>query len=416
MTFAHASLPRKPGVSRWLVEGGYDWLAERLFPRVNAQRLMLEYDDARSGIVRAARGTCRRTRSAVLGLVTTKSGRRETVDELAARIEEASAFCPLERLALSPQCGFATSVLGNALTVDDQRAKLRDDRRDRPGRLGMTVLLTGIDLTLDEVVRVARRGASRSSSRRSRSSRCVRPVRSSSTRSRRGRARSTASRRVSACGRTFAIDGGPGALQPACSSADTSSLRAGRLRRTSCGRRCCKLANGFAQGYRPGFAPSSPSASSTALNDGATPHVRMLGSVGQADLAANADLVHGVLEDFELAAGEALVAGRQQRVLDRVSPRSRSRTARRLLDGLDVAGALDLEAFAANPSLDRRGRCARRGRTRASARPLTRLRELLDGSYLWNRAAAEPPGSPHLSRRCRRCSAPPGDALGYVEG
>src|SRR5262249_56487981 len=62
---------------------------------------------------------------AVLGLVTTKSGRRETVAELAARIEEASAFCPLEQLALSPQCGFATSVLGNDLTVDDERAKLR---------------------------------------------------------------------------------------------------------------------------------------------------------------------------------------------------------------------------------------------------------------------------------------------------
>jgi 5-methyltetrahydropteroyltriglutamate--homocysteine methyltransferase len=61
---------------------------------------------------------------AVLGLVTTKSGRRETVTELAARIEEASAFCPLPRLALSPQCGFATSVIGNTLTPDDQRAKL----------------------------------------------------------------------------------------------------------------------------------------------------------------------------------------------------------------------------------------------------------------------------------------------------
>jgi 5-methyltetrahydropteroyltriglutamate--homocysteine methyltransferase len=64
-------------------------------------------------------------KTAVLGLVTTKSGRRETVDELTARIREASAFCPLERLALSPQCGFATSVLGNALTVEDQEAKLR---------------------------------------------------------------------------------------------------------------------------------------------------------------------------------------------------------------------------------------------------------------------------------------------------
>jgi 5-methyltetrahydropteroyltriglutamate--homocysteine methyltransferase len=110
--------------SRWLVEGGYDWLAGRLFPRVKAQRLLLEYDDPRSGsfepLDRVPEG-----KIAVLGLVTTKTGRRETVDELLARISEATAYCRLERLALSPQCGFATSVLGNALTVDDQRAKLR---------------------------------------------------------------------------------------------------------------------------------------------------------------------------------------------------------------------------------------------------------------------------------------------------
>ena len=62
---------------------------------------------------------------AVLGLVTTKTGRRETVDELTARIREAAAYVPLERLALSPQCGFATSIVGNALTVEDERAKLR---------------------------------------------------------------------------------------------------------------------------------------------------------------------------------------------------------------------------------------------------------------------------------------------------
>ena len=110
--------------SRWLVEGGYDWLAERLFPRVNAERLLLEYDDARSGSFEPLRAVPE-GKIAVLGLVTTKSGRRETVEELSARIEEASAFCPLEQLALSPQCGFATSILGNALTIEDQRAKLR---------------------------------------------------------------------------------------------------------------------------------------------------------------------------------------------------------------------------------------------------------------------------------------------------
>jgi len=56
--------------------------------------------------------------------VTTKTPRRETVDELAGRIREASRYVPLERLALSPQCGFATSILGNALTIEDERAKL----------------------------------------------------------------------------------------------------------------------------------------------------------------------------------------------------------------------------------------------------------------------------------------------------
>jgi 5-methyltetrahydropteroyltriglutamate--homocysteine methyltransferase len=110
--------------SRWLVEGGYDWLAERLFPRVRADRLLLEYDDHRSGSFEPL-ASVPEGKIAVLGLVTTKNGRRETVGELAARIREASAFCPLERLALSPQCGFATSVLGNDLTLDDERAKLR---------------------------------------------------------------------------------------------------------------------------------------------------------------------------------------------------------------------------------------------------------------------------------------------------
>ena len=61
----------------------------------------------------------------VLGLVTTKTTRRETPAELKQRIEEASALVPLERLALSPQCGFATSVIGNRITVDDQKRKLR---------------------------------------------------------------------------------------------------------------------------------------------------------------------------------------------------------------------------------------------------------------------------------------------------
>jgi 5-methyltetrahydropteroyltriglutamate--homocysteine methyltransferase len=110
--------------SRWLVEGGYDWLAERLFPRINATRLMLEYDDARSGTFEALRAVPE-DKTVVLGLVTTKTARRETVEELTARIVEASAYVPLERLALSPQCGFATSVVGNSISIEVEQAKLR---------------------------------------------------------------------------------------------------------------------------------------------------------------------------------------------------------------------------------------------------------------------------------------------------
>ncbi len=64
-------------------------------------------------------------KTVVLGLVTTKSPRRETVEGLSARIREAARYIPLERLALSPQCGFSTSIIGNRISVEDQRRKLR---------------------------------------------------------------------------------------------------------------------------------------------------------------------------------------------------------------------------------------------------------------------------------------------------
>lgn len=110
--------------SRWLVAGGYDWLAPRTFPRIRAQRLLLEYDDPRSGTFEPL-AEVPDDKMVVLGLVTTKSPRRDTVGELARRIQEASAFFPLERLALSPQCGFASSIVGNLISFEDQRAKLR---------------------------------------------------------------------------------------------------------------------------------------------------------------------------------------------------------------------------------------------------------------------------------------------------
>jgi 5-methyltetrahydropteroyltriglutamate--homocysteine methyltransferase len=94
-----------------------------VFQGVHAQRLLLEYDDERSGSFQPLREVPD-DKVVVLGLVTTKSPRQETVEELHRRIREASGHIDLERLAISPQCGFATSVLGNSLSFDDQRRKL----------------------------------------------------------------------------------------------------------------------------------------------------------------------------------------------------------------------------------------------------------------------------------------------------
>ncbi len=99
-------------------------IAKPIFQRIRAQRLLLEYDDARSGSFEPLNDVPD-DKMVVLGLVTTKTPRRETPTELKQRIEEASALVPLERLALSPQCGFATSVIGNRITVEDQKRKLR---------------------------------------------------------------------------------------------------------------------------------------------------------------------------------------------------------------------------------------------------------------------------------------------------
>jgi len=110
-------------MSRWLVAGSYEPIARQVFGRTHAQRLLLEYDDERSGSFEALRSVPE-DKMVVLGLVTTKSSHRETVEELAERIQAAGRYVELERLALSPQCGFASSVVGNAVTVDDERVKL----------------------------------------------------------------------------------------------------------------------------------------------------------------------------------------------------------------------------------------------------------------------------------------------------
>ena len=109
--------------SRWLVTGGYEAIAKPVFQNVRADRLLLEYDDERSGGFDPLR-LVPDDKLVVLGLVTTKSARLEDGAELRRRIQEAAELTGIERLALGTQCGFSTSIVGNALGIDDQRAKL----------------------------------------------------------------------------------------------------------------------------------------------------------------------------------------------------------------------------------------------------------------------------------------------------
>jgi methionine synthase II (cobalamin-independent) len=110
--------------SRWLVAGDYEPIAGRIFPHLRAQRLLLEYDAPRAGGFEPLRHV-RADAMVVLGLVSTKSARLESGPELEARVREAARHVDLERLAISPQCGFASSILGNALGESDEIAKLR---------------------------------------------------------------------------------------------------------------------------------------------------------------------------------------------------------------------------------------------------------------------------------------------------
>jgi methionine synthase II (cobalamin-independent) len=126
---------RRPGVtlaihlcrgnnrSHWYAEGGYDSIAEKLFGTMEVDRFLLEYDDERSGTFQPLRFVPK-GKTVVLGLISSKRPQLEKADVLARRIDEASRFVPLENLAVSPQCGFASTMEGNLLTEDDQWAKL----------------------------------------------------------------------------------------------------------------------------------------------------------------------------------------------------------------------------------------------------------------------------------------------------
>jgi 5-methyltetrahydropteroyltriglutamate--homocysteine methyltransferase len=109
--------------SMWHREGHYDAIAEKLFNGLDHQRLLLEYDTERAGTFEALRFVPK-GKLVVLGLITTKVGRVETVDELRRRIDEAARYLSLEHLAISPQCGFASSIRGNLLTEEEQFRKL----------------------------------------------------------------------------------------------------------------------------------------------------------------------------------------------------------------------------------------------------------------------------------------------------
>jgi 5-methyltetrahydropteroyltriglutamate--homocysteine methyltransferase len=109
--------------SMWAVEGGYDAIAEQLFTGIHVDRLLLEYDSPRSGTFAPLRFVPD-DKHVVLGLITTKEPELEEADLLKRRIEEASQHVALDRLALSPQCGFASSLPGNLVTEEIQRAKL----------------------------------------------------------------------------------------------------------------------------------------------------------------------------------------------------------------------------------------------------------------------------------------------------
>jgi 5-methyltetrahydropteroyltriglutamate--homocysteine methyltransferase len=111
--------------SSWMAQGGYDHVAEALFGELAVDGFFLEYDDARSGGFAPLRFVPRGPKKIVLGLVTTKRAALESKDELKRRIEEAARYVPLEQLCLSPQCGFSSTVDGNALTLEQEKAKLR---------------------------------------------------------------------------------------------------------------------------------------------------------------------------------------------------------------------------------------------------------------------------------------------------
>ncbi|MCI0441142.1 MAG: hypothetical protein L0177_18725 [Chloroflexi bacterium] len=109
--------------SKWYAQGGYGPIAERLFGSLAVDRFLLEYDTERAGTFEPLRFVPQ-GKMVVLGLLSSKEPKLESQDDLLRRIDEAARYVPIERLALSPQCGFASTQAGNLLTEDEQWRKL----------------------------------------------------------------------------------------------------------------------------------------------------------------------------------------------------------------------------------------------------------------------------------------------------
>jgi 5-methyltetrahydropteroyltriglutamate--homocysteine methyltransferase len=111
--------------SSWVASGGYDYVADAVFNQLDVDGYFLEYDDARSGGFEALRFVPKGGKRVVLGLLSSKRSAREDKDEIRRRIDAATKYVALDQLCLSPQCGFASTELGNALTLEQQNDKLR---------------------------------------------------------------------------------------------------------------------------------------------------------------------------------------------------------------------------------------------------------------------------------------------------
>jgi histidine ammonia-lyase len=272
----------------------------------------------------------------------------------------------------------------------------------------MTVVLTGSDLSLAELVRVARDGE---------------PVELGGGVGERMRSTRAAVDAAAAAGReVYGLTTGVGAKKKAAvASGDVAEFNRLLILNHRVGQgpalpgdvvraALCLVANGLASGG-PGVRPELAQAVVDALDAGVTPVVRSLGSIGVADLSANADLAHGALGDFPLAAGEGLALLCHNAVSTGHAALALA-DAGALLDALGVAGALDLEAFAANTgALDL---------AVAEARPypglretLERLRTLLEGSYLWD-AAPRNLQDPLCFRCLPQVHGAARDALGFA--